>query len=295
MEETVYTPNVFARGLGLDSMKTIGIMCPDISDAYMAEAVSYLEKSLHEYGYNCILGCSGYEQKDKESYSRLLVSKRLDALIMVGSTYVGNGGRKETEYIREAAGQIPVFLINGYVQGDNIYCAYADDFKAAYEVTSAFIRKGRKRILFLCDSHSFSAKQKLNGYEAALTEAGYPVLGELKFYTKNEIQYARDMLLQYKNLEFDSVLATEDGLAVAALKYANVKGIAVPQKLAVVGYNNSRLAVCSEPELTSVDSGLDELCSITVEHLLARLGGEEGIAQETKIPCEIVKRCTVDF
>lgn len=295
MVETVYTPNVFARGLGLDSMKTIGIMCPDISDAYMAEAVSYLEKKLHEYGYNCILGCSGYEQKDKESYSRLLVSKRLDALIMVGSTYVGNGGRKETEYIREAAGQIPVFLINGYAEGDNIYCTYVDDFKAAYEVTSAFIRKGRKRILFLCDSHSFSAKQKLNGYEAALNEAGYPVLGELKFYTKNEIQYARDMLLQYKNLEFDSVLATEDGLAVAALKYAKVKGIAVPRELAVVGYNNSKLAVCSEPELTSVDSGLDELCSITVEHLLARLGGEEGIAQETKIPCEIVKRCTVDF
>lgn len=32
MDENGYTPNVFARGLGLDSMKTIGIMCPDVSD-----------------------------------------------------------------------------------------------------------------------------------------------------------------------------------------------------------------------------------------------------------------------
>lgn len=45
IEKADYTPNVFARGLGLDSMKTIGILCPDISDLYMAEAVSALEKN----------------------------------------------------------------------------------------------------------------------------------------------------------------------------------------------------------------------------------------------------------
>lgn len=43
MEEMGYTPNVFARGLGLNTMKTIGIMCPDSSDPYMANAVYYLE------------------------------------------------------------------------------------------------------------------------------------------------------------------------------------------------------------------------------------------------------------
>lgn len=116
IEEAGYTPNAFARGLGLDSMKTIGILCPDISDVYMAKAVSYLEKGLHGQGYDCILGCSGYEQKDKESYTRLLLSKRVDMLILIGSTYVGNGrNQKETDYIREAAKRVPVFLINGYM------------------------------------------------------------------------------------------------------------------------------------------------------------------------------------
>lgn len=48
IKKSEYTPNVFARGLGLNSMKMIGILCPDISDLYMAQAVSYLEKdSMH--------------------------------------------------------------------------------------------------------------------------------------------------------------------------------------------------------------------------------------------------------
>ena len=186
-----YTPNIFARGLGLDSMKTIGIMCPNIADNYMARAISHLEQNFHEYGYDCILGCSGHTREAKENYVKLLLSKRIDALVMVGSTYGGNGvEEKETAYIKNASKQAPVFLINSWIEGENIYCSNADDFSAAYEVTSALIRRGKKRILFLYDSETFSAKQKMEGYERALSDAGYPVLGDLKFHTKNEIHYA---------------------------------------------------------------------------------------------------------
>ena len=44
MAELGYTPNVFARGLGLNTMQTIGIMCSDSSDPYLAGAIYYLEQ-----------------------------------------------------------------------------------------------------------------------------------------------------------------------------------------------------------------------------------------------------------
>ena len=48
MKELDYTPNVFARGLGLNTMKTIGIMCIDSSDIYLDNAVYYLEQELRK-------------------------------------------------------------------------------------------------------------------------------------------------------------------------------------------------------------------------------------------------------
>ena len=262
MQENEYTPNAFARGLGLGSMKTIGIICPDIADIYMAKAISYLERNLHDYGYDCILGCSGFKQKEKEDYVKLLLSKKIDTLVLVGSTYAGNGkDESDTDYIREAAGQTPVFMINAKVTGDNIYCTYADDFQATYEVTKALLRRGKEKILFMYDAESFSAKQKMAGYEAALQDAGCPIRGDLKFKTKNEIEYTKNMLLEYnKALDFDSVLATEDGIAVGAIKYAKIKDLSIPEDLSITGYNNSILALCSEPELTSVDSKLGIMC-----------------------------------
>lgn len=150
MKENEYTPNAFARGLGLGSMKTVGIICPNIDDIYMAKAVSYLEQNLHAHGYDCILGCSGFKQEEKEDYVRLLLSKKIDTLILVGSTYAGNGkDESDTDYIREAAEQVSVFMINAKVSGDNIYCTYADDFQATYEVTKA-LSEEEKRKFFLC-------------------------------------------------------------------------------------------------------------------------------------------------
>ena len=58
MEASGYTPNVFARGLGLDTMKTIGILCADSSDLYLAKAVYYLEKFLRLNSYDTILCCT---------------------------------------------------------------------------------------------------------------------------------------------------------------------------------------------------------------------------------------------
>ena len=87
IEKSGYTPNVFAQGLGLNTMHTIGILVPQISDLYMANAVSYLEQRLHKLGYNCILSCSGFLANQKDAHVQMLLSKRIDALILVGSTY----------------------------------------------------------------------------------------------------------------------------------------------------------------------------------------------------------------
>ena len=297
MRDNEYTPNAFARGLGLGTMKTVGIICPDISNIYMAKAVSYLENNLHDHGYDCILGCSGFKQEEKENYVKLLLSKKIDTLVMVGSTYAGNGKDElDTDYIREAAEQTPVFMINAKVTGENIYSTHADDFQATYDVTKAFLRRGKEKILFMYDSESFSANQKMAGYEAALQDAGYPIRGNLKFKTKNEIEYTKNMLLEYNRvLDFDSVLATEDGIAIGAVKYAKIKGLSVPDELAVAGYNNSILAISSEPELTSVDSKIGVMCKNTVERMVMLLEEEEPVEKNVCVPCEIVRRCTTDF
>lgn len=294
MKENGYTPNIFARGLGLNSMKTIGLVCPDVADNYMARAVAYLERDLREYGYGCILCCSGYADEDRQIAVNTVLQKRIDALIIIGSSYADDDPDAErVDYIREAARQVPVFLINGYVRGENISCALCNDYEATYTTVSELLQSGRKSVLFLSDSYSSSANQKRRGYEDALRDAGLPVRKDQELFVQNQIDAARDLLLSIPSLDADSVFATEDGLAAGALKYAKRRGLLVPEDLSIVGYNNSELAVCCSPELSSIDSRLDRLCRIVIDFLKLRLKGKP-VRDKVYAKGYLIRRATTD-
>lgn len=291
-----YTPNVFAQGLGLNTMHTVGIMIPDISDAYMASAMSYIESGLNSYGYECILACSGYTKEQKMERLNLIISKKVDAIILVGSTYAGSGeDTHETDYIREAAKTVPVFVINGLIDGENIFCTVCDDMNAMYSVVNELIKYGRKRILFMSNSHSYSARQKLAGYEKALKDNGLPVLGELKIHTRNRIHYVRDMLLSYRTLQFDAVVTTDDAMAVGAVKFAAMNGLKVPGDIEIIGYNDSNLCVACEPELSSIDNRVAQSCHDTVDALVELLHNRKKPDKSRIIECRLEKRSTTDF
>jgi LacI family transcriptional regulator len=297
IEKADYTPNVFAQGLGLNTMHTIGILVPDIADIYMSNAVSILEKYLSEYGYDCILSCSTFEQAEKESHVRMLLSKHIDGLILVGSTYSGHGlDEHETDYIREAAEQVPVFIINGEVQGENVYSSVSEDRIAVKEAVSDLIQAGRKQILFLTESSSYSASEKKNGYEEALSIHGLPVSGDLKIMLRSaDPHYVRDILLQYSKLTFDAAITTNDSIAVGVVKYANVRSLSIPEDIAIIGYNNSSLSVTCEPEITSIDGRSEQLCHDTVLNLISLLNGKNDIPKLLSIPSRLIKRNTTDF
>ena len=65
IDECGYEPNAFARGLGTGSMKTIGILCADVADIYLANAVSFLERELRQNGFDTILNCTGHQLEQK--------------------------------------------------------------------------------------------------------------------------------------------------------------------------------------------------------------------------------------
>ena len=293
MEEHDYVPSGFSRSLSLNSMKTIGLICPDVADPYMARAVAYLEHSLRNFGYDCILYCSGYDHEDRQIAVSSILQRRVDAVVLIGSGYGDDDPDSEkVSYVRQAAKQVPVFLINGYIRGENICCALCDDFEASYSAVGEMIRSGRRNILFLSHSHSFSTNQKRKGYEAALTEAGLEVREEL--CVSYQAGQACDDLQKRFVPEIDAVFATVDDLAVGVLKYAKRKGLSVPKDLCIIGYNNSRICVCCEPELSTIDSRGDRLCQIIIDSMKLRLSGRE-VRDKVYAKGYLIRRATTDF
>jgi len=294
MNQYGYTPNAFARGLGLNTMKTIGLMCADSSDLYMAKAIYFVEQLLRANGYDSILCCTGYNLDNMKKSMNLLISKKVDAIILIGSTYISEKD-EDNKYITDAALQVPVMMLNGTLSAPNVYGILSDDYTAIYNATLYLLDSGVKDILYFHDSYSFSSKRKMAGYRAAMESHGVFKSKYIQYYpgSHEDIPAMAKHLtkLTRQGLTFQGIITANDTLAMGAAKYARTAGLCIPADLSIIGYNNSLLTSICEPELTSIDNKLETLCGHLIQTLMHVLGGKD-MPKETIFATELVKRGT---
>ena len=158
------------------------------------------------------------------------------------------------------------------------------------------ISTGVKDIVYFYNSTSYSGKKKLAGYRAAMEEKKLlNGANLLQFYhgSHEDIPAMTEHLkkLHDKGLNFHGLIAADDTLALAAVKYAKHMNYSIPEDFSILGYNNSMLANCCNPELTSIDNKLETLCQHLITTLMGTLSGNE-MPKKTVFSGEIVKRGT---
>ena len=78
------------------------------------------------------------------------------------------------------------------------------------------------------------------------------------------------------------------------MKFAKYAGLTVPEDLSIVGYNNSILSSCTDPEITSIDNHVETLCMTTINTLMRVLDGND-VPNKTTISNDLVVRETTNF
>lgn len=297
IEEYGYTPNSSARAMGLKSMKTIGILCADSSDIFLAKAVYYLEQNLQSNGYESLLCCTGYNLDAKKNYVDLILSKKVDGLILVGSNFIGTT-EDENQYVIDSSEKVPVMILNASFRHDNVYSILCDDMNSMYRATTSMLGSGIEDILYLYNSLSYSGRKKLDGFRMAMQGHHSPNYEELICQVPEEcssmnaiIAYIEDFARSHT---FHGIIASDDILGVAAVKYATSNNISIPDELSVIGYNNSILTECCTPTLTSIDNQLEIQTRSLVKTLIGVLNGRE-MPQKTVFSGALIKRNTTKF
>ena len=295
MEKYGYTPNVFARGLGLNTMKTIGLLCTDSSNVFQAKAISYIEQQLHAAGYDSILCCTGYQLENKTKCMNLLLNKKVDAIILISSHFV-YGTEAQNQYIVDAGKQVPVMILNGEVSASNVYGVLTDDAACIYKAVAKFAQDGIRRILHFYHSNSYSGKKKLEGYRKGIRDFGLENDERLlQYYEKSlqDIPKMADYLMELweTGVRFDGIITSDDELALGAVKFAKKANLKIPEDLSIVGYSNSMLATSGLIELSSVDIKLEKICQHLINSLLRVFEGEE-IPQQAYFNGELIERET---
>lgn len=287
LAEHNYVPNESARELVKQSSRLIGVLISDIRTTHHTNGIYFIEKELSANGYTCLIHNTGRDENNWVAYFQSLSQRKIEALILVGSIY-------QTDLVREAISlylpSIPVVISNGYMNGENIYGILSDEQGGVTECVSLLAAKGRKHPAFLMNQVTPSNEKKKLGFEEGMARffPGMPVHTSICGNEIDTIAAETRTLLQ-RHPEIDSLIYSEDLLAVVGLRTLADLGRRVPEDMMVIGINNSNYAKLSIPTLTSLDNMLYDVSITAARNVLSLLSGQR-VSRKMLICTEIVER-----
>ena len=289
VRELGYVPSAVARSLKHNTTRTFGMVIPNNSNPYFAEIIQGVEARSFAAGYNVILCNSNDDPERQAAYLRVLAEKRIDGLIFVvtGSDAV----------VRATLGGIntPLVLLDREVSGVSSDLVEVNHVLGSQMATEHLLELGHPRVACISGPPGLSpSSQRRAGWKDALEKAGVErkesdlARGD---FTARGGYLAMQTLLKRRPRP-TAVFTCNDLMAVGALTAACEAGIAVPQQLSIVGFDDIELAAFSAPPLTTVAQPKLEIGTLAAELLLERVSASRSESRRVILDPKIKVRGT---
>jgi len=297
IRELNYIPDYSARSLVKNSSKLIGVIIPQTEDSkqlilenpFYSEMVSNIESRLRESGYHLIL--SGVDKG--ESCLDLSVQRNLDGAIIMGIY-------PEQFYAELKQVEIPIVLIDSYINDPWFTKVGVDDEYGGYLATRYLIERGHRNIALVTGSirKDGVVEKRFLGYKRALREAD--IFYNPDYVFEHSVSYAygyeAGKAIAAKHPEITAVFATADMVAFGVIQGIKEAGKEVPDDISVIGFDDIFLSRMFVPPLTTVRQDIALKGKRAAELLLEIIESDEPDKidrKEVAIPLSIVERQTV--
>ncbi len=277
-----YRPNAVARGLASKRTRTIGVIVPDVSAAFVAEVVRGIEDVATMYDYHIILSNSDAQVQREVDLVGTMWEKQVDGLV-----YMTNRLQKEHVDAFEQA-QIPVVLCATEDPERRIPSVNVDNQLAGRDAATYLLERGCKRIAYITTTPGFSVLADLRGQGVAscLSEPFLQVDAKHGQY-ETALPLIQAFLREH---EVDGLVTATDELGLAAIHAVQDVGKSVPNDIKVMAFDNTRLAVMVRPEMTVVAQPMYDFGAVSMRLLTKFLQDEPVETYTVVLPHNIVER-----
>lgn len=292
-----YHPNQAAVSLITHRSNTIGLIIPDITNMFFAQLAKGAETRSSELGY-CLVLCNTNDDPEKDmEYLNVLLDRGADGILLVSAYRPGtesSGSTPSEKLLQEK----PVVLVDRnaerLVDSGRFSGVFSDNELGGYLATKHLLSLGHRKIGCITGPMgAVSSRNRLFGYIRALQEADLTFDGSLVREGNYHIDTGAEFGRQLIDDGVTAIFACNDMMAYGVYRAAIEKGVDIPGKLSVVGYDDLPFSEIAEPPLTSVSQSAYEMGVEAVDKMIIRIKHpEEPTRIVTMEPGLIVRKST---
>jgi LacI family transcriptional regulator len=283
--------SAMASGLKTRLSKSIGIAVPDTIGDFYGEVINGIESVATENEYNLIISLNHHIIKEELEAVNFFKAKKVDGAILVTTS-------GDDDYVRSLIDEgYNIVLLDRDPHGLKVDTVKIDNFRGGYIATEYLLNLGHSNILFIEGvSYIDSSKERFNGYKRALKDNKIKFNNDFilsgDFFVESGYLSIKKYLDKY-GLNFSAIFASNDQMAMGAIKSLNDKEISVPNDISVIGFDDSYLSPYVIPPLTTIKQRREEMGKVAAELLLDRISShnnEEKTPRQIIIPVELIER-----
>ncbi len=287
VEKLNYRPSNAARSLRTRRTRVWGLVISDIRNPFFTDVVRGIEDTAQQAGYALVL-CNADEQLAKEqAYIDLVVDERVAGVI------VSPASPSETDLSPLAAHGIPVVALDRTVERSPVDTVVVDNVAGARAGVQHLIDAGFRRVACITGPDwTTTGRERLAGYVAALEASGIErdaamtIISDYK--EEGGANAMRELLAAARPP--DAVLVANSVMAIGALRVTRDAGIAIPDDLGLVCFDDAPWMSLTAPTVTAVAQPTYAIGREAARLLIARIEGDQSPARRVILATELRAR-----
>jgi DNA-binding LacI/PurR family transcriptional regulator len=279
-----YRPNLMARSLAARRSMTIGVLLNDLHNPWFAEVADGIQDSADSAGYQLILASGRRTNRLESRALDAFLASRVDGIIVAGC-------RLPATRILKVASEIPLVSVGRVVRGPHVGNVTTDDALGARLAVEHLVALGHQRIAHIDGGRGAGAAPRRTGYLKAMATAGleshaHVVSGD---FTEKAGEVGAQLLLTGKPRP-TAIFTANDLSAVGALDQIERNGLAVPDDVSLVGFDNTSLAALNHIGLTTIDQPRMQMGAAATTMLIAAMRSGAELSDCVMTPRLVVRR-----
>jgi LacI family transcriptional regulator len=287
-----YRPNLLARSLAKQKSHTIGMIVPDITNPFFPLVVRGAEDAAQKHGYNLLLCNSDDDVAKEESALELLLSKRVDGILLTKAVYDLRPALQQT--IKEM--NVPFVMVMRTCPKISKDAVVTDDYQGAHDAVCHLVRSGCRRIGLIGGPLKVNTgRARWRGFRDALLASGLTYDQSLVIegdYRTESGYRGGHALLSHRP---DGVYVANFLMTVGLLRAAEEMGLRCPEDYGLVSFDDYPWLSVFHPRLTTVELPKYKLGQDAAGILFDRIAGKTGPAIFRKLQPELRVRESSGF
>lgn len=261
----------------------VGVVAPELTNPIAPHFVQELESQLSAAGCAPVLSTHAIGKDDV--YLRLLLDTGVSGIIFLAGRSAGPGFNSDRQLI-----DVPYVTINGWNPTIGVPDFSSDDVEAIKDSVRHLHHAGHRHIGLMTGPERFRNVQDMAiGYRQAMLEL-CPDVDQHVIHSLFSIeggQLAADQLLDH---DITGIICGSDVMALGAIRQIRQRGLAVPEDVSIIGYDDSPLMAFTDPPLTSNRQPVRQIVSGAVETLIELMSGSNPPRVPVSYRTELITR-----